>query len=128
MLAGGDGSRLAVGFRDEFRGPYVGYPDLNGPEALGAQSLAMFADPISCASHTAKVTCNKGDPSTVPSAEPWVLAVVAKPEDMRVPMTVRFSSQLVAELIQPIWAAWQAGEVLTDDSAVAGTHRNGGLA
>ena len=43
-------------------------------------------------------------------------------------MTVRFSSQLVAELIQPFWAAWQAGEFLTDDSAVAGTHRNRGLA
>ena len=43
-------------------------------------------------------------------------------------MTVRFSSQLVAELIQPFWAAWQAGEFLTDDSAVAGTYRNRGLA
>ena len=53
MLAGRDGSRLAVSFRDEFRGPYVGYPDLNRSEALGAQTLAMFADPLSCASHTA---------------------------------------------------------------------------
>jgi hypothetical protein len=33
-------------------GPYVGHPDLNRPEALGAQTLAMFADPLSCASHT----------------------------------------------------------------------------
>jgi hypothetical protein len=53
VLAGRDGSRLAVSFRDEFRGPYVGHPDLNRPEALGAQTLAMFTDPLSCASHTA---------------------------------------------------------------------------
>ncbi len=38
-------------------------------------------------------------------------------------MTVRFSSQLVAELYQPFWAAWQGGEFLADASAVAGTHR-----
>jgi IS30 family transposase len=43
-------------------------------------------------------------------------------------MTVRFSSQLVAELYQPFWAAWQGGEFLTDASAVAGTHRKRGLA
>ncbi len=43
-------------------------------------------------------------------------------------MTVRFSNQLVAELIQPFWAAWQAGEFMTDASAVAGTHRQRGLA
>jgi hypothetical protein len=43
---------------------------------------------------------------------------------MRVPMTIRFSNQLVAELIQPFWAAWQAGEFMTDASAVAGTYRN----
>ena len=43
-------------------------------------------------------------------------------------MTVRFSNQLVAELYQPFWAAWQAGEFLTDASAVAGTHRKRGLA
>ena len=36
------------------------------------------------------------------------------PQDMRVPMTVRFSNQLVADLIQPFWAAWQAGEFMTD--------------
>jgi len=47
---------------------------------------------------------------------------------MTVPMTVRFSNQLVAELIQPFWAAWQAGEFMTDASAVAGTHRQRGLA
>src|SRR5665647_2345493 len=47
---------------------------------------------------------------------------------MRVPMTIRFSNQLVAELIQPFWAAWQAGEFMTDASAVAGTYRNRGLA
>jgi IS30 family transposase len=43
-------------------------------------------------------------------------------------MTVRFSNQLVAELYQPFWAAWQAGEFLTDASALAGTHRHRGLA
>ena len=43
-------------------------------------------------------------------------------------MTIRFSNQLVAELIQPFWAAWQAGEFMTDTSAVAGTYRNRGLA
>jgi len=43
-------------------------------------------------------------------------------------MTVRFSDQLVAELIQPFWAAWQAGEFMTDASAIAGTHRQRGLA
>ena len=43
-------------------------------------------------------------------------------------MTVRFSNQLVADLIQPFWAAWQAGEFMTDASAVAGTHRQRGLA
>jgi IS30 family transposase len=42
-------------------------------------------------------------------------------------MTVRFSNQLVAELIQPFWAAWQAGGFMTDASAVAGTHRQRGL-
>src|SRR5665647_1049505 len=47
---------------------------------------------------------------------------------MRVPMTVRFSNQLVAELIQPFWAAWQGGEFMTDASAIAGTHRQRGLA
>jgi len=45
-----------------------------------------------------------------------------------VPMTVRFSNQLVAELIQPFWAAWQGGEFMTDASAIAGTHRQRGLA
>src|SRR6476620_5162711 len=43
-------------------------------------------------------------------------------------MTDRFSNALVAEAIQPIWAALQAGEFLTDASAVAGTHRHRGLA
>ena len=42
-------------------------------------------------------------------------------------MSVRFSNQLVAEAIQPFWAALQAGEFLTDASAVAGTHRHRGL-
>ena len=63
-----------------------------------------------------------------PQKDPWVLAVVATPEDMRVPMTVRFSNQLVAELIQPFWAAWQGGEFMTDASAIANTHRQRGLA
>jgi len=43
-------------------------------------------------------------------------------------MAVRFSSKLVAELFQPFWAAWQAGEFLTDAAALAGTHRHRGLA
>jgi IS30 family transposase len=42
-------------------------------------------------------------------------------------MSVRFCNQLVAEVIQPFWAALQAGEFLTDASAVAGTHRHRGL-
>jgi IS30 family transposase len=42
-------------------------------------------------------------------------------------MTVRFSNQLVAELIQPFWAAVQRGEFLTDAAAVAGTNRWRGL-
>ncbi len=33
-----------------------------------------------------------------------------------------------AELYQPFWTAWQAGEFLTDASALAGTHRKRGLA
>jgi len=59
----------------------------------------------------------------VPVSDPWVLAVVATPDHVRVTMTVRFSSQLVPELIQPFWAPWQAGEFLTDAAAKAGTHR-----
>jgi hypothetical protein len=43
-------------------------------------------------------------------------------------MTVRFSNALVAEAIQPFWAALRAGEFLTDASAVAGIHRHRGLA
>lgn len=43
-------------------------------------------------------------------------------------MTARFSNQLVAELYQPFWGAWQAGEFLTDAAAVAGTYRHRGLA
>jgi transposase, IS30 family len=42
--------------------------------------------------------------------------------------SMRFSNQLVPELYQPFWAAWQAGEFLTDAAAVAGTHRHRGLA
>jgi len=38
-------------------------------------------------------------------------------------MTARFPSQLLAELAQPFWAAWQGGELMTDASAVAGTDR-----
>ena len=43
-------------------------------------------------------------------------------------MTVRFSNQLVAELYQPFWAAWQSGEFLTDAAALAGTYRQRALA
>ena len=42
-------------------------------------------------------------------------------------MTVRFSNQFVAEMVQPFWAAVQAGEFLTDAAAVAGTNRWRGL-
>ena len=31
-------------------------------------------------------------------------------------MSVRFSNQMVPDLIQPFWAAWQSGEFLTDTS------------
>lgn len=51
MLTDRDGSRLAVRFRDELRSAYVGHPDLNRPETLRAQALAMFAYPIACARH-----------------------------------------------------------------------------
>ncbi len=47
--------------------------------------------------------------------------------DPRVLMTVRFSNQLVAEMIQPFWAAVQRGEFLTDAVAAAGTSRWRGL-
>ena len=43
-------------------------------------------------------------------------------------MTLKFSNQLVAELVQPFWAALQAGEFLTDAAGQAGTHRWRGLA
>lgn len=40
---------------------------------------------------------------------------------------VRFSNELVAEAIQPFWAALQAGEFLTAAAAMVGTHRHRGL-
>jgi len=43
-------------------------------------------------------------------------------------MSVRFSSQMVPEVVQPFWAALQRGEFLTEAAAVAGTHRWRGLA
>jgi transposase, IS30 family len=43
-------------------------------------------------------------------------------------MTMRFSNQVVAEMYQPFWTAWQAGEFLTDAAAMAGTYRHRGLA
>ena len=43
-------------------------------------------------------------------------------------MSVRFSNKLVAELVQPFWAALQAGDFLTEAAAVAQTHRHRGLA
>jgi len=42
-------------------------------------------------------------------------------------VSVRFSSQMVPGLVQPFWAALQAGEFLTDAAAVAETHRWRGL-
>ncbi len=41
-------------------------------------------------------------------------------------MTVRFSNQLVADLIQPFWAAWQAGEFMTDADRFTGRRQPGG--
>jgi len=73
--------------------------------------------------------CHPGaDREWFPHRDPWVLAVVATLDHVRVTMTVRFSSHLVPELIQPFWAAWQAGEFLADAAAKAGTHRHRGLA
>jgi len=43
-------------------------------------------------------------------------------------MRVGFYGQPVAELIQPLWAARQAGEFMTDAFANAGTYRKAGLA
>jgi IS30 family transposase len=43
-------------------------------------------------------------------------------------MGVRFSNQMVPDLIQPFWAAWQSGEFLTDAAWLAGTYRHRGLA
>jgi len=42
-------------------------------------------------------------------------------------VTLKFSNQLVAELVQPFWSALQAGEFLTDAAVEAGTHRWRGL-
>ncbi len=49
MLAGGDGSRLAVSFPDKFRRPDVGHPNLDGSKPLRAQPLAMFAHSLATA-------------------------------------------------------------------------------
>ena len=43
-------------------------------------------------------------------------------------MTVRFSDQLVPELYQQFWAAWQSGAFSADAAAAAGTYRQRGLA
>ena len=43
-------------------------------------------------------------------------------------MGVRFSNQMLPDLIQPFWAAWQSGEFLTDAAWLAGTYRHRGLA
>jgi transposase, IS30 family len=43
-------------------------------------------------------------------------------------MAVRFSKQMIHNLIQPFWAALQGGEFLTDAAALAGTRRHRGLA
>ena len=41
MRAGGNRDRLEVRLLDELRRPYVGHPDLDRPEALFAESLAV---------------------------------------------------------------------------------------
>jgi IS30 family transposase len=43
-------------------------------------------------------------------------------------MGARFSNQMLPDLIQPFWAAWQSGEFLTDAALLAGTYRHRGLA
>jgi hypothetical protein len=43
-------------------------------------------------------------------------------------MAVRFSKQMIPNLIQPFWATRQGGEFLTDAAALVGTHRHRGLA
>lgn len=48
MLGGGDRSGLTVGLGDELWSLDIGHPNLNGPEALFAKSLAMRAYPIPC--------------------------------------------------------------------------------
>ena len=53
--------------------------------------------------------------------------MVATLQDLGVIVTLKFSNQLVAELVQPFWSALQAGEFLTDAAAEAGTHRWRGL-
>ena len=45
----------------------------------------------------------------------------------KVLVSVRFSSQMVSELVQSLWAALKAGELLTDAAALAQTHRWRGL-
>src|SRR3954471_5822985 len=64
--------------------------------------------------------------SVIPFVDPQVLAVVATLQDLGVIVTLRFSNQLVAELVQPFWAALQAGEFLTDAAVEAGARRGGG--
>ena len=52
-FAGGNQCRLAVCFADEFRSVDVGYPDLDGPQALLAQPLAMPTNAFPGGWHTA---------------------------------------------------------------------------
>src|SRR6516164_9700405 len=48
-----DECRLAVCFTDEFGGVHIGNPDLNRPQALLAQSLAILPYPVAGRCHTA---------------------------------------------------------------------------
>ena len=123
---------------------------MRSSRVMPATFLLLLTDVLSTGAHapdTAPVGVRPGLLSDsplvgcpgVPFGDPRVHAVVATPiptllgllvliDPVRVLMTMRFSNQFVAELYQPFWAAWQAGEFLTDAAAVAGTHRHRGLA
>jgi hypothetical protein len=63
-----------------------------------------------------------------PQEEPWVLAVVATLETVRVLNDCSLLQADDSQLDPTVLAAWQGGEFLTDAAALAGTHRHRGLA
>ena len=52
LIALSDECRLAVCFADEFGGVHIGNPDLNRPQSLLAQSLAILPYPVAGRCHT----------------------------------------------------------------------------